>query len=61
MNLKYTIFIYLILLFLIFIFRPKIFILNEENKKRKIIYLTFLILILAIISFYIKVLYEWFF
>jgi hypothetical protein len=60
MDIKYTIFIYFIILFLIFLWKPNIFILNTEDKKRKILYLTSLIIIIAIISFYFKVLFEWF-
>ena len=60
MNLKYTIFLYLILIFLIFLFKPQILALNVDDKKRKTLYLIFLIIILAIISFYTKVLTEWF-
>jgi hypothetical protein len=61
MNLKYTIFLYLILILFIFIWKPQILTLNVDDKKRKILYLIFLIIILAIISFYTKVLTEWFF
>lgn len=60
MNLKYTILIYLLLLIFIFFWKPEIFKLNIENKKRKILYLVFLIIIVAIISFYAKILSEWF-
>jgi hypothetical protein len=60
MNLKYTILIYLILLIFIFFWKPEIFKLNIENKNRKILYLVFLIIIIAIISFYAKILSEWF-
>jgi uncharacterized membrane protein len=59
MNLKYTILIYLVLLIFIFLWKPEIFKLNNENKKRKILYLMFLIIIVAIISFYAKILSEW--
>jgi hypothetical protein len=60
MNLNYTIFLYLIILLVIFCFKPTIFELNNENKKRKFLYLIFLVIIIAIISFYSKVLIEWF-
>lgn len=60
-NLKYIIFLYLIFIFLIFFWKPQIFSLNVDNKKQKTLYLIFLIVILAIISFYVKVLMEWFF
>ena len=60
MNLKYTILIYLVLLIFIFFWKPEIFKLNIENKKRKMLYLVFLIIIVAIISFYTKILSEWF-
>lgn len=61
MNLKYTILIYLLLLIFIFFWKPEIFKINIENKKRKMLYLVFLIIIVAIISFYTKILSEWFF
>ena len=60
-DLKYTIFIYIILMILIFLWKPQIFDLNTDNKKKKTLYLIFLIVIVAIISFYCKVLYESFF
>jgi hypothetical protein len=61
MNLKYTIFLYFIIIILIFIFKPRIFALNISDKKRKTLYLFFLIIIISIISFYSKVLIEFFF
>lgn len=61
MNLQYTILLYILLIILIYIWKPEIFKLNNENKKRKMLYLTFLIIIISIISFYSKVLIEWFF
>ena len=60
MDIKYTIFLYIILLLLIFLWKPQLFKLNVENKKKKSLYLTFLIIIIAIIVFYLKVLTEWF-
>jgi len=61
MNLKYTIFLYLIFILLIFLWKPQILMLNVDDKKRKTLYLIFLIIIISIISFYFKVLTEWFF
>ena len=60
MNLKYIIVIYLFLLILLYILKPHIFDLNVENKKRKFLYLVFLVIILSIISFYSKVIIEYF-
>ena len=60
MDLKYTIFIYLIFILFIYFWKPDIFNLNIDDKKRKLLYLIFLIIIIAIISFYIKILSEWF-
>ena len=60
MNLKYTIFLYIILILLLYFWKPELFMLNVDNKNRKILYLTFLIIIIAIICFYSKVLTEWF-
>jgi Kef-type K+ transport system membrane component KefB len=60
-NLKYVIFLYLILIVLLYLLKPNIFkFSDDENKKKKILYLIFLMIILAIISFYVKVLFEWF-
>ncbi len=61
MNLKYTILIYLLLLIFIFFWKPEIFKLNIENKKRKMLLLVFLIIIVALVAFYTKILSEWFF
>jgi hypothetical protein len=61
MNLQYTILLYIILISLIYFWKPHIFQITEENKKKKMYYLIFLVVIISIISFYIKVLYEWFF
>ena len=60
MELKYTIFLYLIFLVLIYLYKPQLFILNVEDKKRKSLYLMFLIIIISIIVFYFKILTEWF-
>ena len=59
-KLRSVIFIYLIILILIFFWKPEIFKFNDENKNRKILYLSFLVMIIAVISFYIKILLEWF-
>jgi len=61
MNLKYVFFIYLIFILLIYLIKPTILNLNVDDKKKKILYLMSLIIIIAIISFYIKILVEWFF
>ena len=61
MNLKYTVFLYLIILVLIYSFKPEIFNLDVDYKKRKFLYLIFLIIIISIISFYTKVLIEFLF
>lgn len=61
MNLKYTIFLYLIIILLLFIWKPKLFTLNVDYKKKKMLYLISLIIIISIICFYVKVLLEWFF
>jgi hypothetical protein len=61
MDLKYTIFLYLIIILLIYIWKPKLFLLNVDYKKKKVLYLISLFIIIAIICFYVKVLSEWFF
>jgi hypothetical protein len=62
MNLQYTILLYIILLSMIYLWKPNIFQLNNNKitKRKKLYYLIFLIIIISIISFYIKVLSEWF-
>jgi len=61
LELKYIIFMYIFILILLYIWKPNIFDLNDErNRKKKILYLFSLIIIIAIISFYIKVLIDWF-
>ena len=60
-DLKYVISIYIILLVLLYFYNDQLFNLNVKNKKKKIVYLSFLLIIIAIISFYVKILYECFF
>jgi hypothetical protein len=60
MNIRYIILLYFIILFIIFLWKPNIFMLNTDNKKRKLLYLISLIIIISIVCFYVKVLYEWF-
>ena len=60
-DLKVVVIIYIILITLLFMNNKNLFNLNVKNKNKKIIYLSFLLIILAIISFYAKILYECFF
>ena len=57
-DIKYSIFFYLIILLLIYLWKPQIFNLNTENKRRKYILLLSLIIIVAIICMYIKIFFE---
>jgi hypothetical protein len=57
-DIKYSIFFYLIILLLIYLWKPSIFNLNTENKRRKYILLLSLIIIVAIICMYIKIFFE---
>lgn len=59
-DLKFVIFIYIIFIVLLYLYKPNILTLGN-NKNKKLIYLVFLIIILAIISYYIKVVMEYFF
>lgn len=59
-DLKFVIFIYIIFIILLYMYKPNILTLGN-NKNKKLIYLVFLIIILAIISYYIKVVMEYFF
>ena len=61
MDIKYIIFLYIILLIVLYLWKPNIFMLNVDDKKRKLLYLFFLIIVISIICFYIKVLIEYFF
>jgi hypothetical protein len=61
MDLKYSIILYLFIVGIIYLLKPHIFKLNKMNKKRKMLYLISLMVIIAIISFYIKILFEWFY
>jgi hypothetical protein len=61
MNLKYVFFIYILFILFIYLWKPTIFDLNVENKNRKLLYLIFLIIIISIISFYIKLLFDWYY
>lgn len=57
-DIKYSIFFYLIILLLIYLWKPEIFNLNTENKRRKYILLLSLIIIVSIICMYIKIFFE---
>jgi hypothetical protein len=57
-DIKYSIVFYLIILLLIYLWKPQIFNLNTENKRRKYILLLSLIIIVAIICMYIKIFFE---
>ena len=57
-DIKYSIFFYLIILLLIYLWKPQIFNLDTENKRRKYILLLSLIIIVAIICMYIKIFFE---
>ena len=59
-DLKFVIFIYIIFIILLYLYKPSILTLGD-NKNKKLIYLVFLIIILAIISYYIKVVMKYFF
>ncbi len=60
-DLKFVIIIYTILVVLLYLHNNNLFNLNVEKKNKKVIYLSFLLIVLAIISFYVKILYECFF
>ena len=60
---KYCILLYIVLIVLLYIKKPHWFQLRgeEDDSKRKNILLYALIIILAIICIYMKVMVEWFF
>lgn len=60
-DLTYVISIYIILIILLYFYNNKLFDLNVKNRNKKIIYLSFLLIVLAIISYYTKILYTCFF
>jgi hypothetical protein len=60
-DLTYVISIYIILIILLYFYNNKLFDLNVKNRNKKIIYLSFLLVVLAIISYYTKILYTCFF
>ncbi len=59
-DLKFVVMIYAVLVTLLYLHNNNLFNLNVKHKNKKIIYLSFLLIILAIISFYIKILAECF-
>lgn len=59
-DLKFVIFIYIIFIVLLYLYKPNVLTL-DNNKNKKLIYLVFLIIIMAIISYYIKIIMEYFF
>lgn len=59
--LKYVILLYFLILFGLYLNKPSLFQMDEQNKKRKLIYLIALFVVIAILSFYIKIIIEKFF
>ena len=59
-DLKFVIFIYIIFIVLLYLYKPNVLTL-DNNKNKKLIYLVFLIIIMDIISYYIKIIMEYFF
>ena len=59
-QLRYSIIFYFLIILFLYFYKPKLFILNNGDKSRKLLYLISLIMIIAIISFYIKIMFEWF-
>jgi uncharacterized membrane protein len=59
---KYCIIIYVIILLLLYLWKPFLFKITDENpdKKKKLILFSAMIIIVAIISIYIKIMFEWF-
>jgi uncharacterized membrane protein len=59
---KYCIIIYVIILLLLYLWKPFLFKITVENpdKKKKLILFSAMIIIVAIISIYIKIMFEWF-
>ena len=55
MNIKYNMLLYLIFVFLIYLWKPDIFIINDDTNKRKLIYLLLLLMTIAVFTFYIKI------
>ena len=59
-QLRYSIILYFLIILFLYFYKPKLFILDSENKSRKLLYLISLVIIIAIISFYFKIIFEWF-
>ena len=59
---KYCIIIYVIILLLLYLWKPFLFKITDEtpDKKKKLILFSAMIIIVAIISIYIKIMFEWF-
>ena len=60
-NLQYTFFLYIILLSLLFLWKPQLFTFSsEQDRKKKLILLFVLILVISIVSIYSKIFIEYF-
>jgi len=59
-QLIYSIILYFLIILFLYFYKPNLFLLNNEDKSRKLLYLISLIMIIAIIAFYIKIIFEWF-
>lgn len=56
-DLKFVVMIYILFVILLYIYKPELF--QTKNNSKKIIYICFLLFILAIISYYIKIIFEY--
>ena len=60
MNVKHNMLLYLIFVFLIYLWKPNIFVINDKTDKRKLIYLLLLLITIAVFTFYLKIGYTFY-
>jgi hypothetical protein len=61
-DIKYSILFYLLILYLLYLSKPHLFKFDDSNqglRRRKFILLMAMMIIIAIISMYIKIFFEW--
>ena len=59
LSIKYVLLLYILIVVCLYIWKPQLFQMNGENRRRKFIFLVSLFIIIAVICMYIKIMAEW--
>ncbi len=59
LSIKYVLLLYILIVVCLYIWKPKLFVMEGENKRGKFIFLISLFIIIAVICMYAKIMVEW--